>query len=143
EQRVEERAGRRRQRVRRRMSRRVAAPRVVSIAVGSQLGGLRRFAALQRFLWRSAHGAAHTLRRDRGGVVRRRERRRYEWAKAILRLAAILGDGAATAAECGDLLRRRSGYSLDRQRARPRERDELVASRSVSRAVSRCERRRG
>ena len=92
---VARRAGRRRARIRRRLSRRRPAAGPLPVAVGSQQPALRRLAALQRSLLRSAHGAADALRADRRSLVRRRERRRPERKEADLRLAPRLGVSCA------------------------------------------------
>ncbi len=113
-------------RVRRCLSRRGSQTGPLSLAVGPEQRGVRRFPEVQRYLLRSAHRAPVQLRNDPRGLVRRRQRRRAQRQTPAIRLAQVLGPRPEAPARGGDLLRCRSRYPVDRERTGFRRVHQLV-----------------
>ena len=116
---VARREWRRRARVRRCVPRRrTASPGSISrrgIATIPRYGDSPRYNDLY---CDAAHRTADAIRRIRGSVVRRRERRRSERQEAGVRLAARVGARAQASAEGGHVLGCGTGRALVRQRKR-------------------------
>ena len=129
---VARRPRRRGARVRRRLPGRRARRRALSVAVGPQPSRLRRLAALQRRLRRSAHRAADAVRPAQRSVVRRRQRRRAQREAAGLRLAAHVRPRQEAAAEC-----RRSSPTRGPTSAGAATRTARPASRTGPRSIRR------